>query len=58
LDWKNKVVNYHLDITYQVLNHEYGFTADEGGTPSSTSNTKKIIHGNNLIALKAIAGCI
>ncbi|GAB2798318.1 site-specific DNA-methyltransferase [Rhabdobacter roseus] len=56
LHWigKDKVVNHHLDVPYRVLNHEYGFTAAEGGTPSPTRSGNKIIHGDNLEALKAL----
>ena len=56
LQWngKDKVVNHHLDVPYRIMNHEYGFTAEEGQSPSPTRSGNKIIHGDNLEALKAL----
>lgn len=49
LTWigKEKVVNHHLDVPFRVLDHQYTF----GDTPDSGN---KIIHGDNLEALKAL----
>ncbi len=49
LEWigKSKVVNHHLDVPYHVLNLSYNF-----GTDSESEN--KIIHGDNLLALKSL----
>lgn len=49
LTWlgKEKVVNHHLEVPYCELNLEYRFGAEK-----STGN--KIIHGDNLEALKAL----
>ena len=47
LNWlgKDKVVNYAAQVPYHVLNHQYNFGGD-------TDN--KIIHGDNLLALKSL----
>jgi adenine-specific DNA-methyltransferase len=47
LHWigKDKVVNHHLDVPFHVLNQQYK-------TNPHTEN--KIIHGDNLLALKAL----
>lgn len=49
LNWigKDKVVSHHLDVPYRVLDRKYTF----GDTPDSGN---KIIHGDNLEALKAL----
>lgn len=61
LNWigKEKVVSHHQDVPYRVLEHKYGFTADlstgtsqENEKPTNSGN--KIIHGDNLEALKSL----
>ena len=55
LTWigKDKVVNHHHDVPYRVLEHKYGFRAENGDrTPTDSGN--KIIHGDNLEALKSL----
>jgi len=61
LNWigKDKVVSHHQDVPYRVLEHKYGFTADpstgsgqESEQPTNSGN--KIIHGDNLEALKSL----
>jgi len=61
LNWigKEKVVSHHQDVPYRVLEHKYGFTADpstgsgeEQTEPTHSGN--KIIHGDNLEALKSL----
>ena len=61
LHWigKEKVINHHHDVPYRVLEHKYGFTADpsQGTGQETTENTNsgnKIIHGDNLEALKSL----
>jgi adenine-specific DNA-methyltransferase len=51
LIWKGKeqVVNHHLDVPVRVLNREYDFNCPEG-----EESGNKIIHGDNLAALKAL----
>ena len=48
LEWigKDKVVNHHLAVPYHVLNRSYTFGAEE--------SENKIIHGDNLLALKSL----
>ena len=55
LHWigKDKVINHHMDVTFKVLEHSYGF--DNGKqTETETKSGNKIIHGDNLEALKAL----
>lgn len=55
LHWigKEKVINHHLDVPYKVLEHSYGF--DNGQQTNEAANSgNKIIHGDNLEALKAL----
>ncbi|MCK9425781.1 MAG: site-specific DNA-methyltransferase [Ignavibacteriaceae bacterium] len=55
LHWigKDKVINHHMDVPFKVLEHAYGF---ENGKQSDqeTHSGNKIIHGDNLEALKAL----
>ncbi len=55
LHWigKDKVINHHMDVPFKVLEHSYGF--DNGTqTKQVTKSGNKIIHGDNLEALKAL----
>lgn len=56
LNWigKNKVISHHQDVPYRVLEHKYGFTADKGERKTPTKSGNKIIHGDNLEALKSL----
>jgi adenine-specific DNA-methyltransferase len=56
LNWigKDKVVSHHQDVPYRVLEHKYGFTADKGEQYEPTNSGNKIIHGDNLEALKSL----
>jgi adenine-specific DNA-methyltransferase len=56
LNWigKDKVVSHHQDVPYRVLEHKYGFTADKGEQNNPTNSGNKIIHGDNLEALKSL----
>lgn len=56
LHWigKEKVVNHHQDVPYRVLEHQYGFDAEQGEKPEPTGSGNKIIHGDNLEALKSL----
>jgi adenine-specific DNA-methyltransferase len=55
LHWigKDKVINHHMDVPFKVLEHSYGF---DNGTQSEqeTNSGNKIIHGDNLEALKSL----
>ena len=52
LDWigKKKVVNHHLDVPFRVLEKKYTYSADN----KSQESENKIIHGDNLEALKSL----
>ena len=56
LNWigKDKVVSHHQDVPYRVLEHKYGFTTDNGEQTDPTNSGNKIIHGDNLEALKSL----
>lgn len=56
LNWigKDKVVNHHRDVPFKILEHQYGFSAENGKQTTSTDSGNKIIHGDNLEALKAL----
>ena len=54
LNWigKDKVVNHHHKVPFCVLKHEKRFDAPDGLPANSIDN--KIIHGDNLYALKSL----
>jgi DNA modification methylase len=54
LHWigKDKVVKHHHEVPFKTLRREYVHTAPEGTPTNSTGN--RIIHGDNLEALKAL----
>jgi adenine-specific DNA-methyltransferase len=56
LTWtgKDKVINHHQEVPFRVLEHRYGFTASTGQTNQETDSGNKIIHGDNLLALKTL----
>ena len=56
LTWigKDKVVNHHHDVPYRVLEHKYGFQAEDDIDRTPTESGNKIIHGDNLEALKSL----
>jgi len=56
LNWigKEKVVNHHQDVPYRILEHSYGFSAEKGKQDNPTNSGNKIIHGDNLEALKSL----
>lgn len=56
LNWigKDKVISHHHDVPFRVLEHQYGFRADTPDDMSETHCGNKIIHGDNLEALKAL----
>ena len=55
LHWigKDKVVNHHQDVPFRVMEHKYGF-ADGKESKKETGSGNKIIHGDNLEALKTL----
>lgn len=56
LTWigKDKVVNHHREVPYRVLEHKYGFQAEDESDRRPTESGNKIIHGDNLEALKSL----
>ena len=56
LHWigKEKVVNHHTEVPFRVLEHKYGYRGDNPSDTSETHSGNKIIHGDNLEALKAL----
>lgn len=56
LTWigKDKVVNHHQEVPYRVLEHKYGFRAEDESDKMLTNSGNKIIHGDNLEALKSL----
>lgn len=56
LTWigKEKVVNHHQEVPYRVLEHKYGFRSDDPADTTLTNSGNKIIHGDNLEALKSL----
>ncbi len=56
LHWigKEKVINHHRDVPYRVLEHQYGFDGEKGESKEPTGSGNKIIHGDNLEALKSL----
>lgn len=55
LNWigKDKVINHHIDVPFKVLKHSYGFL-DGVQIENETKSGNKIIHGDNLEALKSL----
>lgn len=55
LEWlgKERIVAHHLEVPFHVLEHQYGFDS-EGRKESATESGNKIIHGDNLVALKSL----
>lgn len=55
LQWigKDKVVSHHLHVPVRELKHQYGFS-DGVETDKNLHSGNKIIHGDNLEALKAL----
>ena len=56
LHWigKDKVINHHREVPFKILEHKYGFNSTNGEVNEPTNSGNKIIHGDNLEALKAL----
>jgi adenine-specific DNA-methyltransferase len=56
LHWigKDKVINHHREVPFKVLEHGYGFSAEQGRTKEATRSGNMVVHGDNLEALKAL----
>lgn len=59
LNWigKDKVVNHHQEVPFHTLEHKYGFRGDDTKDKSENHSGNMIIHGDNLLALKASFIC-
>jgi adenine-specific DNA-methyltransferase len=55
LTWigKDKVVNHHHDVPFRILEKQYEFGSEPGAVATGSSGNK-IIHGDNLAALKSL----
>lgn len=55
LDWigKDKVMTHDLDVPFHTLKRVYSFDKD-GQKTEDNGSENMIIHGNNLVALKAL----
>ena len=55
LHWqcKEKVINHHLEVPFRVLEHKYSFNNGKQ-SKDETPSGNKIIHGDNLEALKSL----
>jgi len=56
LHWigKEKVVNHYREVPYRILEHQYGFSAELGKQDTPLNSGNKVIHGDNLEALKSL----
>lgn len=56
LHWigKDKVINHHAEVPFRVLQHKYGYRGEQPADKTATQVGNKIIHGDNLEALKAL----
>ena len=57
LNWigKDKVVNHHLEVPFYTLERKYGFSGEDGADKKEVRQSgNMIIHGDNLLALKAL----
>ncbi len=56
LHWigKDKVINHHREVPFKVLEHAYGFSAEQGKADAPTGSGNMVVHGDNLEALKAL----
>lgn len=56
LNWigKDRVAAHVKDVPFRMLSHQYGFRADDKQNTAPTGSGNRIIHGDNLEALKAL----
>ena len=48
------MVNHHQKVTYRALKHRYGFRSGDSADITTANSGNKIIHGDNLEALKSL----
>lgn len=55
LNWigKNKVINYHNEVPYRMLERKYSY-GNRKRTSENNGSENMIIHGDNLEALKSL----
>lgn len=56
LNWigKENIITHHAEIPFRVLEHRYGFNSASPEDDSLVGTGNKIIHGDNLAALKSL----
>lgn len=56
LNWigKEKIITHHAEVPFRVLEHRYGFNSATPEDDSLVRTGNKIIHGDNLAALKSL----
>ena len=56
LNWigKEKIITHHADVPFRVLEHCYGFNSKCPDSTEVSGTGNKIIHGDNLAALKSL----
>lgn len=56
LNWigKEKIITHHAEVPFRVLEHRYGFNSASLEDDSLVGTGNKIIHGDNLAALKSL----
>ena len=48
------MINHHAEVPFRVLQHKYGYRGEQPADKTATHGGNKIIHGDNLEALKAL----
>ena len=48
------MINHHAEVPFRVLQHKYGYRGEQPADKTATQGGNKIIHGDNLEALKAL----
>ena len=56
LNWigKEKIITHHAEVPFRMLEHRYGFNSASPEDDSLVGTGNKIIHGDNLAALKSL----
>lgn len=56
LNWigKEEIITHHAEVPFRVLEHRYGFNSASPEDDSLVGTGNKIIHGDNLAALKSL----
>ncbi len=51
---KEKIISHHVEVSFRVLGHRYGFDGDNPEAYASIHSGNKIIHDDNLAALRTL----